>query len=614
MSEHETSAPAPATASAPAGEEDQGGSFALGVLCTLVGLLLLLLFLFTWMGQGGLGAEATGVVFQNAQWVLAVGAGLTVLGLGLLAGRAWDFLNQRRGTEALGAVLNAALGLALLVLVNYVFARHDLWRWDLTRDRLYSLSDEAKAAARALPSPIKVWLISAQDPAVNTPSEVDAVRVMLEGLAASSDKVTLKVTRPLDAMSREELTALLEELENPSVRSGDDLHGVVIKLGRMGEKGWETQGTRTVPWRELWESPPGPGRGGKKTFKGEQRVLSALRELVEPERPRVYFLEGHDERRMADFDRNEGLSSLAQRLKERHVQVESLRLADRPGHQVPADARLLILPGPRLGLPPEEARALQAWLDQGGDAIFLLEPVTDSRGGRLAWGKTGLEEQLEQRWGLRVENSVVWLAGVDQYGNPAVSERVATAGYGAGDHPIVAELARLQSPVELNGARVLQLVPAPGVEQRPLIELRAPPGYEDSLLAVATTRKSEVLTMMGEKGGPFLIGAALERKLEDTPAADQKPRKVSRLVVLGDVDLATNATLGAGRNRNLELMLNAVSWAMEREEQVVGKAARAPNYRLEMQRGQLEFFSLIALLGMPILAIALGVVAWLIRH
>jgi hypothetical protein len=123
-------------------------------------------------------------------------------------------------------------------------------------------------------------------------------------------------------MSREEQAALMEELESPQIRDGGDLLGVVIKVGRVTDKGWVTDATRTIPWRELWEVQLGGSRGQKKTFLGEQKVLAALRDLVEPEKPRVYFLEGHDERRASDFDRNEGLSSLAQRLRDRHYQVE----------------------------------------------------------------------------------------------------------------------------------------------------------------------------------------------------------------------------------------------------------------------------------------------------
>lgn len=611
----------------PAEQQEGDSNFTLGVVTLMVGVLVLFLSLLAWVGQAQLGEAPTSGLFQHARWVLAIGAGLVVLGLGLLSGRAVEFLGQRRGVEAVGALLNVLLGLALLLLVNYVFARHDLWRWDFTRDRLYSLSEEARKAVRDLPLQARVWLISAADPSVTAPTEVDTARVMLEGLAAETDKLTFKFPRPLDAMSRDEQAALIEELESPQIRDGSDLLGVVIKVGRMTEQGWVTQGSRTIPWRDLWEVKFGAGRGQKKTFLGEQKLLGALRDLVEPEKPKVYLLEGHDERRASDFDPQEGLSSLAQRLRDRHYQVEPLRLLDRPMKDVPEDARLVVLAGPRLSLLPEEAAALGAYLDRGGDALLFLEPVTDVRGGQLRWVKTGLEELLGQRWGVQLQERVVWLVGVDRRGQPVAVNTFATAGYGAGDHPIVAELARFQSPVEVSGARPLTLIPAAGVEQKPLMDVVAPPGMEEGLLAVASTRRPDVFdpSVPRETGGPFTLAVALERKIEpalgeapdggEAPEGGQAPQpRVARLMIVGDVDLATNAALGTSRNRNLELCLNAVSWALEREGQVVGKAARAPSYRLEMQPSQRVFFILVAFFGMPALAVALGVVAWLIRR
>jgi hypothetical protein len=289
---------------------------------------------------------------------------------------------------------------------------------------------------------------------------------------------------------------------------------------------------------------------------------------------------------------------------------------------VPADARLLIVAGPRLSLPPDEVEALGAWLDQGGDALLLLEPVTDLRRGQLSWVKSGLEELLRQRWGIELQERMVWLAGMDRSGRPVAVNTFATAGYGQGLHPMVAELSRLQSPVEVSGARPLKLLPVQGVEKIALLDVTAPPGMEEGLLAVGSSRRGDVLdpAVPHEAGGPFTLAVAAERKLDppapggEAPPAGKPAQRVSRLVVVGDVDAASNAALATSRNRNLELLLNAISWGVEREGQVVGKAARAPSYRLELQRGQLDFFMLVAFPGMPALAVALGVVAWLIRR
>ena len=601
-----------------AGDDDQFG-FAIGVLCAVVGGLLILLYLIaSAAAQGGTGELGSGVVLGSwARWILAVGAFLFVLGLGLCSSKLAAFFSQQRGLVALNQLLIVLLGTALLGLVNYVFARHDLWRWDVTSDRVFTLSEEARGVARGMPIETRMWFVTAGEPAMRQ-SERDVVRSVLEGIDAESDRISVKVTRELDLMSPQEQLRLLEELENPTVRSADDVLGVTIKLGRTEEGGrWVTERTRLVRWDELWQDPMMmTGRPGPKTFVGEQKIVSTLRELIEPEKPRIYFLEGHDERRLGDFDERGGLSSLVRGLRERNWSVEPLVLAERPRRDVPEDARALIIPGPRLTLPESDVAAISTWVAQGGAAIVLADPAVDGRRDKYRYVKSGLEPWLEKDWGLHLQDKTLYVLQITGQQMDRVTGDwlpfFDTWFYGEGTHKAVKELAQVRAPVKLNAARPVKVAPIPGVEQKTILEIKAPSQQPEAVIAAPPPVRGLLREddPGNEFGGPFVLGVACERVVE--PGNPQSKR--ARLVVFGDADLATNGAVDFPGVRNLELFLGVVNWATGREHEIVGKATRPRSYRLTMQQGQLEFFMAVSLAGMPALAIALGVVAWMLRR
>jgi hypothetical protein len=121
------------------------------------------------------------------------------------------------------------------------------------------------------------------------------------------------------------------------------------------------------------------------------------------------------------------------------------------------------------------------------------------------------------------------------------------------------------------------------------------------------------LSVLSRRGDPPLPGAA-QQDYHAIAAAGRYPRPggEARLVVFGDSDFASNRYLRA--LYNLDLVLNAVHWAVERESQITLR----PKLRTPMQfplpiENTLRTFHGVGLLVPELLLVASGLV-WLRRR
>src|SRR5581483_6264076 len=129
-------------------EEDSEALFGISIASAAIGALLLMaagVIYFT-VSSSEPGATFPSF-FEKRQWILAVGTGLFVLGVGLQANRIWELLYRRRSLFALNVILMSALAIALTVLVDYVTARH-FHEFDWTRQGVYTISDESVQVAQ----------------------------------------------------------------------------------------------------------------------------------------------------------------------------------------------------------------------------------------------------------------------------------------------------------------------------------------------------------------------------------------------------------------------------------------------------------------------------------
>lgn len=285
--------------------------------------------------------------------LLNVAAGAALL----LAGGVWRARRFRgfsgAASRRVASAWVGALALALVAVIGVdLLAKGWSARVDLTRDRLYTLSDQTKGICREL--------AEAQGEPIDLVFFEDAllakdVRLLVDAYGADCPSVRIR-----DA-SRDEPPA--------------------------GARGlFRTTATTVIACRGAVCDPVG--------YPSERNITSALLRLGSARVPRVYFLVGHGEVDLAS-QAEDGYSGLAGTLRGQGFDVQALVGPAAP--EVPADADALVVAGPERDLLPQEIAYLDAWLARGGRVLALAEPGL----------RSNFYGELLARWGFALPDAVV---------------------------------------------------------------------------------------------------------------------------------------------------------------------------------------------------------------
>ena len=109
----------------------------------------------------------------------------------------------------------------------------------------------------------------------------------------------------------------------------------------------------------------------------DEEVQKSLTKLVKGKRV-AYFTVGHGELYWKgsgdDFTQADKINAVKKVLESLNYSVKELGLAEGLGSQVPEDAELVAIMGPKLEFQPEEIQALDAYRKKGGHMLVCLEP------------------------------------------------------------------------------------------------------------------------------------------------------------------------------------------------------------------------------------------------
>jgi ABC-type uncharacterized transport system involved in gliding motility auxiliary subunit len=318
------------------------------------------------------------------------------------------------------------------------------------------------------------------------------------------------------------------------------------------------------------------------TFKGEQAFSSALLGLMQEETPVVYFLAGHGERRVTDFDQITGYSRLGTQLLRDNLDVKELVLsADR---QVPEDAAALVVPGPSKVMSSVAVEIIEDYLNRSGRVMILLDALKP----------TGLEAML-RRWGVALRKDFVVDMENTLHGSDVHVRRF-------NPHPITMEM---QSIVQFILPRSIEPVSSAAergaAEDRPSVDPLAMTSEKSWSETQVEETSARFDPDTGDLRGPFSLAVAVER------GATQKMLDVqikpSRMVVIGDSDFVANGNMVGG---NLDFFMSSLNWLLDREELIAIAPKPIEEVKLSLTRRQLRRFFWINVAGIPALAAVAG--------
>ena len=455
-------------------------------------------------------------------------------------------------------------GVALTAAIVMLAGSHGP-RWDITRDRAYELSTETRDVLRRLDAPVRIL------PFVEEP-DLPAYRDLLDEYAAASRLVSVE---PVDV-----------EAQPALVRQYDV----------------QDYGTSVVEYKGRFELVRGPS---------EQAFTHALMRLREGRTRKIYFTTGHAERDIASTERV-GYSGIIAALRRDNFVVDTINFTEQA--DIPSDATLAVVAGPRADFFSGEIDALRRYRAKGGAMLFLVDPfedlkryITESGLALFMMDPSSVSGSGELRnltafirgEGAELGNDVVVdTSEMGQFIGTDASVPVA-ASYPS--HPITQGLTSLSAyPM----ARSVRPVPADGTTVSAFIETSDRTWSETDIRQLGAGRLS-LDQEDGDRPGPISLGVAVEALPRSTPAG-QAPARQVRLAAVGDSDFAANYS--ANIPGNAEMFLSIVRWLAQEKGATI--PSRLPQERvLTMTGWQHRLVSWVALLLLP--GMAVGVAAHL---
>lgn len=491
----------------------------------------------------------------STQSRIALGAAILLLGSSIAINpeRAWQAVTRRESIYSSNAVLLSAAFVGILVLMNVLAVRFH-YRWDLTAQRDFTLSDATLKVLEQLPAPVHATAFFSG----NLSDRQKTQDLLKEYETRSSGKLTWEMVDTFVEPFRADLAGVRTD-------------GTV--QFRMGERKQDT------------------------ITSDESHLTTALIKLVNPTPLKVYYVVGHGERELERFD-DEGYSELATQLRAENYILETLNLFAL--QSIPEDARAVIIASPRSPFLPEELAAINKYLDGKGKLVLLVDPLRD---------EANVDEVIK-RWDLSIGKGVV-IEGDPQGRSPQDPTLLIVARYGF--HAIVKDLGTISVMPLATSIEIPNLIKR-GVEisglaqtlnDRSWLEMdRGSIQFDDG---VDKKGPLTVAVAVEEAENPEL--------LQETLPGFQDPNKKvkNRAVIFGTSAVVINGLVKLP-TANRDLFLNSLNWVTETDQLITTRPRIEERRTLFLTGPQSNFVLYSSAVFFPLLLLGVAAFIWWARR
>jgi len=488
-------------------------------------------------------------------WAIVGGLGVGMIGTWLWLDRdAMRRFTQSKGTQYTTiSFLMIGVGLAIAIAVNVIANRYDK-RFDLTSSARFGVSEQTLSIVESVSEDIEIITFFA----TGSPDE-SIFKDLIHNYTEHSKHITVRHIDPLREPLAVQQYEITSERGTVILRSGDSTQRLESSFD-------------------------------------EEAVTNSLIRLTSGETHTICLTEGHDEIDGGDVSSEVGMGAVLGKLEGQNYTRKGVNILRSGG--VPADCEVLIAADPQVDWIFAELELLAAYVAGGGQFILLLEPThapqlaNDMARYGIAVGDDIVLEQNPNYQLIGGDLSYVFLDGTsfdlhpitEKFSGMALLRIVRSVSALQGEEAVeginVMELARTTTnawaETSLDG--ITQPEPTPGEDMIGQIPVMAVAEIVDPSAVVVRTASvhrgsPEVRTDLnlptplvapGENTQATNATDIQPVTDDETPAIARKAG--GRVLLIGDVDFATNALLD--QVNNVDLLLNGVSWMVGEEDQV----------------------------------------------
>lgn len=391
----------------------------------------------------------------------------------------------------------ALLLVAIYVVIAYGINNLDLPDFDLTANKLYSISDESAEAVKTIDQDITIYYFGFDEKSV--------VVELLKKYTDINDKIKVTELTPesnLDLATEYNLV-------------GESASGYQVLIVVSGDH------KRLVDSTEFYTYDYTTGQQVDTT---EQVMTNTLLRLAEGNQPNVYFVTGHEE-----FSRDNGLVYLDTLFEFEVLQAQNLNIATQG---IPDDCDVLVFASPRSDLLDSEVQAVTDYINKGGDLYIGFDTLASNV-------SLANFQKILDMYGAKVVNGYL----VEENSDYAVN------GYPYIFNPHIDYLDAVTKELYTSG-KLMWLIYPQAIQYESDEKLNELNVTKTSLLF--TSDEAKLITnlsenpaqdMAGATQAQYDIAARLTKRLDPNKIEDSSDENLSNLILVGTSTMASDYTV-----------------------------------------------------------------------
>lgn len=468
------------------------------------------------------------------------------------------FFNKKSVKYGSYSFIITAVVIAVVVLVNVILGLLDVSKWlrfDITKDKMFSISQQSIDLVKGLDKDVEIFILSSESSYSNLLVTEVVDQYVVHGNGRIIGPRYVDLDRDPTFISKN-----FDPDQVKGISSGD----IIVRSGNN---------IKVLNNQDFMEVSYDYYGGAQVTgLKVEQAFTSAIKSVTAGKASTVYFVSGHGEYRSNE------LSQLRSALSLNNYALEDITLTA----PVPEEVDVLFFPSPTSDLLGSEMENLLAFLERGGDAIFLFD-VQSAVQELPNFNDVFSRYSLQLNYDLVNEFTQANYLKENWMIRPMVYASEVTENLKPDQLFVYLPMSRSVSVLSANKAN-LELSP---------------------LFGTTDNSSSIDLNLNVQRLGPFFLGALSDLEIGVT--------NHSKIALIGNCTFITDSymsELGDNGNRYIVSILN---WMQDRTDEVMVPAKSLEQPPLNMTQQSRVFVFVLLTAVIPLVIIGSGLFIWIRR-
>lgn len=461
-------------------------------------------------------------------------------------------------------IILIAIIIGAYVAINLLTEKANLSDIDLTKDKIFTLSETSKTIIHNIKQDVEIILVKMD---TYSQSVVDfAYKYKKE-----NDKI--KITEVSNVTKYPELTAEYNLTENT--------YEIIVRSGKE-EKIISTSDLYTYDYST-----------GEEKDLTEEAITNALLSVTTENKPKLYFVSGHND------NLEYYLTDFKKKLEDEANTVESLDLLTTA--KVPDDCSALVITTLNDDLKTVERDAILKYIKAGGKIILFTDANV---------AKTNMPnfQKVLDEYGVSISEGIMIEQDTSKMLSGSPSAIIVTVNEGSS---VTDKINMSMNACFINSGKINladdEKMEKLGVTSE-ILATTSDKAFYRSNLSISTTSK-----VSGDEEGKAVVGALLTKKIDDD--------KTSKLIVYSNNVFITNMQVAINSQyyiyayefyNNQDLALNSISYLTGRDDTIlIRKNTDVTTYTVTEKQ---QIIILTIIFAVPVLIVIAGIIIWQVRR